>query len=188
MEFQELLKNLAGKLEKLGIKYCVTGGWAVSVWGRPRGTFDIDVVIQLKEKDISSLLKNLYSLSKAGYVEESLVREKVEKGGEFNFIHAESGVKIDFWAIKKNDEAGINELKRRIGKKFGGRKIYFISPEDLILAKLRWYRLSESDRHLDDAKSVLKISGQKINFDYLKKSAKGQGIGDILDEIMKQRQ
>jgi hypothetical protein len=183
MEFQELLKNLANKLEKLRIKYCVTGGWAVSVWGRPRGTFDIDIVIQLGEKDIDPLIKNLHSLSKAGYIEESLVREKVEKGGEFNFIHSESGIKIDFWAIKESDEAGMAELKRRIGKKFNGQKIYFISPDDLILSKLRWYKESESERHLEDARSVIKISKSQIDFAYLKKSAKKQSVDDILNNI-----
>jgi hypothetical protein len=180
MEFQELLKKIVEILEDLDINYCITGGFAVSVWGRPRSTFDIDVVIQLKDGNIKPLIKNLRRLSSAGYIEESAVKEAAAQGGEFNFIHPESGIKADFWVIKKGDLIGQKELKRRVVRNFDGQKIYFISPEDLILSKLRWFKESESSRHLEDVKSILKISGKKIDSGYLKSEAKKQGNFDIL--------
>ena len=184
MEFQKLLKKIAEILEGLKIDYCVTGGFAVSVWGRPRSTFDIDVIVQLKAENIPPLIKNLRRLSAAGYIEESAVKEAVSRGGEFNFIHPESGIKVDFWAVKENDAVGKSELKRKIGKNLDGQKIYFISPEDLILSKLRWFKESESNRHLEDIKSILKISGKKINSDYLESEAKKQNNADILVNLM----
>ena len=75
------------------------------------------------------------------------------------------------------------ELKRRIKKIFNGQQIYFISPEDLILSKLRWFEKSQSTRHLDDAKSVIKISGNKIDMDYLVKEAEKQDVKSILDNL-----
>ena len=182
MELEELLKKLANSLEDLDIKYCITGGYAVSVWGRPRSTFDIDVVIQLKIKDIVSLMKSLRLLSRAGYIEEAVVREATIKGGEFNFIHPESGIKIDFWVIKENDPTGINELKRRVEKKFDSQTIYFISPEDLILSKLRWFKETNSERHLEDVESVIKISGDKIDKKYLRQQAANLGFSEILNK------
>lgn len=98
--------------------------------------------------------------------------KKQWREGEFNFIHPESGIKVDFWVIKSSDPIGRKELKRKIARNFDSQKIYFISPEDLILNKLRWFRESESSRHLEDIKSVLKISGEKVNFAYLKSEAK----------------
>lgn len=184
MELEELLKKLANILEDLDIKYCITGGYAVSVWGKPRSTFDIDVVIQLKTRDIAPLLKSLRSLSRAGYIEEAVAREATIKGGEFNFIHPESGLKIDFWVIKQNDPIGINELKRRVEKKFNGQTIYFISPEDLALSKLRWFKETNSDRHLEDIESVIRISGKKLDKQYLKQQASKLGVGDVLDKYL----
>ena len=35
----KLLVKIARILDELGIEYFVTGGFAVSVWGRPRATF-----------------------------------------------------------------------------------------------------------------------------------------------------
>jgi len=45
MEQEELLIKIAGILEELNIPYAVTGGIAVSVWGRTRFTADIDMAI-----------------------------------------------------------------------------------------------------------------------------------------------
>jgi len=37
---EKLLIKITKILESLNIKYFITGGFAVSVWGRPRATFD----------------------------------------------------------------------------------------------------------------------------------------------------
>lgn len=179
----DLIKKIAGILDELKIDYCITGGFAVSVWGRLRSTFDIDIVVKLKQEKIKLIAKQLRLLSKAGYVDELAAVEAVNRGGEFNYIHSDSGIKIDFWVIKKDDKIGISELKRRIGKNIGKQKIYFISPEDLILSKLRRYKESRSARHLEDIESVLKIS--KINKSYLLKEAKRQSNAQILEKILK---
>jgi hypothetical protein len=187
MEFEKLLVEVAEILEKLGIKYCITGGYAVSIWGKPRGTFDIDVIIRLEAEDIAPLAKNLRSLSRAGYIEESAAREAVTRGGEFNFVHPESGIKIDFWVINEGDRIGMNELQRRqVSRTLGGKKIYLISPEDLILSKLRWHSESQSTRHLEDIESIFKFSGDKLDMDYLKHWAEKQGTLELLKNALPQ--
>ncbi len=182
MEFLAILKKIAGILEKTGIDYCVTGGLAVSVWGRTRSTLDIDIVIKLQAEKVTELAIRLKQLSKAGYLDEVLAVSAASHGGEFNFIHPESGLKIDFWVIKKSDAIGKEELKRRKLKKIDDQKIYFISPEDLILSKLRWYKEGGSDRHLEDIKSVLKLA--KVDLKYLKLQANKQLTLDILSKVL----
>ena len=84
--------------------------------------------------------------------------------------------------IKKRDKIGEEELARRIVKKIDKQKVYFISPEDLILSKLRWFKESQSDRHLEDVESVLKLS--KVDLKYLKQQARKQENLDILSELL----
>ena len=45
---RHLLIRIVEILNKLEIPYIVTGGIAVLIWGRPRFTANIDIVIQLK--------------------------------------------------------------------------------------------------------------------------------------------
>ena len=183
MEIEKLLMKVTKILERLNISYLITGGIAVTVWGRPRATFDIDIVIELFNSQIPFLINALKKLPKAGYVDEDAARSALEQKGEFNFIDLQSRLKVDFW-IKKDNLFSKNEFKRKILKKIGGRKIYFISPEDLILEKLLWYKESESTRHLEDIESILKIS--KVDLRYIRKWAERQNTIKILKKILKQ--
>jgi hypothetical protein len=179
---EELLIKVIPILETLKIEYCITGGLAVSVWGRPRATFDIDIVIKMVEPQVNSLAKALRKISEAGYIDENAAKEAIQHKGEFNFIDSESGLKVDFWVAKK-DKLSLLELKRKRLKKIGGQNIYFISPEDLILSKLQWYQESESTRHLEDIESVLKISGKILDKQYLKKWAGKLKVLKILNKL-----
>ena len=109
------------------------------------------------------------------------MREALETKGEFNFIHPQSQLKVDFWVVK--DSFNKQEIKRAIIKKIDGKKVSFVSPEDLILSKLLWYQLSESTRQLEDIESVFRIS--KVDMDYIKNTVKKQGTLGILEELLK---
>lgn len=182
MDFEQLLVKIAQILEDLQISYCITGGYAVSVWGRPRGTFDIDVVVELHAKDLKPLIRQLRALSSAGYIEEQTAREAMRRGKEFNFFHPESGIKIDFWAITAGDRMGKTELARRVARKIGGQAIYFISSEDLIIAKLIWFQKTQSTRQLEDIESVLKIQ-KSLDWKYLRRAAQENSVLEILESL-----
>src|SRR3989338_2729332 len=134
-----LLVKVAEVLDELSILYAVTGGTAVYVWGRPRFTADIDIVIQLREKDVECLALALEKLS---------------------------------------------QLKRRVGKEVLGRTIFFVSPEDLILSKLRWHKEGGSSRQLEDVESIFRFN-KKLDFRYLRKWAKIHDTIDILESLLK---
>lgn len=178
-----LLVNIARIFDRLQIPYLITGGMAVLIWGRPRFTADIDVVVEIGPSDTKGLVKALRNLGRAGYIDEDIVNDAVKKGGEFNFIDGTTGVKVDFW-ISSNDTFDLSRFERRTAKEISGQKIYFASPEDLILSKLKWYKESGSDRHLEDAESVLKISGTDLDMTYLEKWTKKLGVEDNFGRLI----
>jgi len=177
---EKILVKIAKILDSLGIKYFVTGGFAVSIWGRPRATFDIDIVIKIIEPQVSKLARAWRSISKAGYADENMIRDAIRNKGEFNFIDPDSCLKVDFWVKKESDNPP--EFKNRKLEKISGQNVYFISPEDLILSKLQWYRLSCSDRHIEDVKSVISISGKRLDKKYLNRWIGKLGLGKIIKE------
>lgn len=173
MEQEELLKKIAEILRRLDIPYIVTGGVAVVVWGRPRFTADIDIVVELASQKLGRLAKELLAIDKDAYVDEEMMRHALERQGEFNFIHPASGLKVDFW-ILKNDAFDRARMRRRVRKKLAGAFFYVTSPEDLILMKLLWYKESQSTRQLEDIESVLRIQ-KKLDRGYLKQWAEDHG-------------
>jgi len=180
MELENTLKKVAKILIKLRIPYLVTGGVAVVVWGRPRYTADIDIVIELKKDKIEKLIA---ALIKEGYVDKEAVSEALKYRSEFNFIDRESSLKVDFW-ILRDSEFDRSRLKRAVLRKIFGTKIYFSSPEDLILRKLLWFNDSKSSRQLEDIHSIMAIIKDKLDYDYLRKWAKQHHTLGFLEKMI----
>lgn len=176
---RHLLIKVAKVLDDLNIPYIVTGGMAVHIWGHPRFTADIDIVIELKTNDIDTLASELLKINKIGYIDKDNMHEALANQGEFNFIDPTYGVKVDFWVNPTS-----LELKRRKAIDVLGQQVYFISPEDLILSKLRWYKISPSSRHSEDIESILKISGDILDKDYLFKQSRKQETWDELNKLL----
>lgn len=182
MEIEDLLLRVAKILDKLQIPYVVTGGMAVAVWGRPRSTADIDIIVKLVLKDVRMLVKELLDVNKDVYVSEDAIKEALERRGEFNFIDPNTQLKVDFWIVK--DDFNMKEIQRAVPRKFEGYPIRFVSPEDLILSKLLWHKESYSTKQLDDIKSVLAIT--KVDVKYIKNWAIKQDTIETFNALSKE--
>ena len=123
---RKLLARVAEVLNRLRIPYLVTGGMAVFVWGRPRYTADIDIIVELGMVNADKLAGALRSLSEAGYIDENSIQRAILRNGEFNFIDGESGIKVDFWVGGKNP-FDKERFKRPVHKNVFGKQVAFIS-------------------------------------------------------------
>lgn len=183
MEAENILKRIGKILSDLKITYLITGGIAVAAFGRVRATHDIDIVVEIKEKEINPLATAFRKMFKGGYADEEMMKDALQNEGQFNFIDPNTGFKIDFW-IQKNDEFSESEFSRKKIKIIDKQKLYFISPEDLILRKLLWYKLGDGSKHLEDADSIFKFS-KNIDVNYIKKWAEKQETNKILEDLLK---
>ena len=182
---EELLKRISEILSDLKIPYAVTGGFAVSVWGKPRYTADIDIIVELFEKNIKPLAKKLLGIDKNVYADEDMIRSALAHRSEFNFIHPDTGLKVDFF-VMANTPYNTLKMKRAILQDVCGvTSAYFVSPEDLILGKLMWSKESGSWKQKEDIKTVLRNPKIKLDFEYIKKWAEKQGTFKVLNELLK---
>ena len=183
---EELLAKIVEILDDLGIPYAITGGFAISVWGKPRSTADIDIIVERAEKNIKPLVKKIVEIDKNVYADEDMIRGALVRNGEFNFIHPDSGMKVDFFVLANNP---YNKLKIRraiLRDVFGVTKAYFVSPEDLILSKLLWAKDSDSWKQKEDIKTVLDNSKIRLDFKYIKSWAEKQRTIDILNKLLEE--
>lgn len=180
---EELLIKISNILNDLKITYAITGGYAVSVWGRPRYTADIDIIVELEEKNIKPLAKELLKIEKNVYVDEDMMKEALIHNGEFNFIEPDFGLKVDFFV---QDDNPYNKLKfkRVVLRDIFGHQIYFVTPEDLILSKLIWSRESMSLKQYEDIKTILKNNKITLDMEYIKYWAEKQNTLEILNTLL----
>ena len=183
MEQETLLRKIAAALEQLGIPYLITGGLAVTVWGRPRFTADIDIVVEIPPGKTEELIQSLQALGTDVAADPESVVEAVRASSEFNIVDSASGLKVDFWVLHDNDPFDRERMRRRVKRTVGGQPLYFITPEDLILIKLRWYKESGSTRHLEDIESILGIH-EDLDRDYLRRWAVQQSTRETLEALL----
>ena len=165
MNQAELLDWVIAVLESQQLTYMLVGSFASAVYGEPRLTHDIDIVLQLDADTVDRLCRAFPSPE--FYVSLSAAREAVMGLGQFNVIHPASGNKIDF-VIARNDAWGQSQMARRARKPIlPDRAAFVAAPEDVILGKLWYYREGGSEKHLRDITAMLQVSGEEIDKEYI---------------------
>jgi hypothetical protein len=142
-------------LERLALPYCITGSVAASVYGEPRLTADIDVVLLLSRKDLPAL-QSAFPESDYYVPPEQTLREQVarEAGGMFNLIHHKSQFKADIY-LAGSDPLHAWALDRRRRIDLAGSGAWIAPPEYVIVRKLEFMRDAGSDKHLRDIRYIL---------------------------------
>ncbi|MCL2646834.1 MAG: hypothetical protein FWD61_07485 [Phycisphaerales bacterium] len=165
MDQHELLRYVASTLDRLKIPYFVTGSFAGILYGPFRMTNDLDVVIDLRFDQIDAFLAAFPPAE--FYVERDAVVDAVRNRFQFNVLHQTSLAKVDF--IVAEGSSHQREAFRRIRRirSTVDYDVTYISPEDIILNKLRFYQESDSQKHLQDIVGILKTSGNSLDLAYI---------------------
>ena len=184
MEQDELLQRTVETLERLNLTYLVTGSMATILYGEPRFTNDIDIVVQLSANRIGDFVEAFPS--DEFYLDDERIRQAVESRGQFNVLHPASGLKIDVIIPEMDDFDRSRFTRARRVRPANDYEATFASAEDVIVKKLQFHAEGGSDKHLRDIASVLRISGADLDRDYVTEWADRLGLREIWDLILDQ--
>ena len=174
----EVLKLVATRLEAAGIAYMVSGSMAMNYYAQPRLTRDIDIVVELTPADAD----RVHQLFAADfYCDPNTVRDAIAHRAMFNAIHFGLAVKVDF-IVRKATPYRETEFARRRAAIVAGVRVWFVSPEDLLLSKLFWAKDSHSELQLNDARNLI-ASVPAIDWPYIERWASELTVGTLLDEV-----
>ncbi|MGH9524166.1 MAG: hypothetical protein ACRD3E_16710 [Terriglobales bacterium] len=163
MSLGDLLSRLAPALERAGIPYMLTGSVASSAHGTARSTQDLDIVIAPTQAQLIAFIRE-FPIDQY-YADEQQALSALANRSQFNVIDFATNWKTDF-IIAKDSEYARTAMSRRLRIEIGGTPVYVASPEDVILAKLQWAKLTMSDRQLDDVRGILRAQRDKLDFAY----------------------
>ncbi len=172
-----LLRCAATILNALEIPYFVTGSQASIVYGEPRFTNDVDIVIELGIMQIPAFLKSFQRDD--FYLSESAVQSAVERRGMFNLIDSMTGGKIDFIVAKNSDFERSRFARVRKLEFSATESVSFASPEDVILKKMQWFMKDHSDRHVRDILGILRIQKDTVDLSYIQFWLQTLGVNDV---------
>jgi hypothetical protein len=170
-------------LDALGIANTVGGSIASSYAGEPRSTIDIDIVAAIEAAQVTALVA---ALSGTFYIDEDAVRRAVRERSSANLIHRPSMLKVDLFIAGGTPLDAQQLARRRIVSVGEGVTIGVHPPEDILLQKLRWYRLGGevSDRQWRDVMGIVRVQGTRLDMDYLRRNAPVLGVGDLLERAL----
>jgi len=183
MEDHNLFGIYLNILNKNQFQYFVTGSVASIVYGEPRLTHDIDLVIFLHEKEVDKFVK-AFPPKEFYCPPEEIIRTELKREvrGHFNLIHHETGFKADIYFAGK-EELHLWALKNKQQIDLVGITINVAPPEYVIIKKLEFFKEGRAQKHLIDIQGILLNSKDIINFALLNDMINGMGLNDVWDTI-----
>lgn len=175
MQLPSLIEPFVRRLDGVGRPYMVTGSTAGILYGEPRMTHDVDVVIDLGIKDVPAFVA-AFPLEEFYCPPEDVLAIEVRRGqrGHCNVIDHATGFKADIYIAF--DELHRWALARRRSLDLDGLHVPFAPAEYVVLRKLEYYREGGSAKHLRDIRSMLDVSGDSLDRTFLDEQVRARGL------------
>jgi len=178
---------IADGLDALGVPYAIGGSFASALHGVMRATMDADLVADLRPEHAESLAQEL---GDAFYADVEMMRDAARCHGSFNVIHLETMFKVDVFVAKPRpfDRSQLTRRQLHLLSENPERYAYVATAEDIVLSKLEWYRMGGevSDRQWRDVLGVIKVQGDRLDHDYLRRMAAELSVTDLLEQALEE--
>ena len=175
MSVENVFGEVQRALNSVGIPYMVTGSFASSAFGDPRASKDIDIVIAPTREQLIELIRQFPSERYHAVEQEAL--EAFAHTSMFNIIDYRSGWRVDF-ILKKARPFSDEEFSRRTEIELAGLRLSVSTAEDILISKLEWAKLGESQRQLEDAAGILRVQGPSLNRAYVEHWVRELGLAE----------
>lgn len=162
----EAFIRISSALDAAGIQYMLVGSFASSHHGEYRSTNDIDVVVSGTAEQVRDFINRLPADLYYRDLESAI--EAYNRRDMFNVLDMATGIKIDLIFLKSG-EFDREAFRRRRQELVDGSPLVISSPEDVIIAKLKWARMGHSLRQIEDVSGLLRKLWDSLDHPYLKK-------------------
>src|SRR2546423_3277344 len=153
----DVAADVVRRLERLRLDYYITGSEALARYGEPRQTADIDIVLALPVRDFGRI--------REAFKGEYVVNEPITaQGRNMGSVVAHSGLGKADLILGRDDAWARSAMARREAWDHPvlGR-VWVISLEDLILAKLEW-SAGISELQLRDCANLMRTNRERLDW------------------------
>lgn len=183
-----LFLDILLKLETLDIPYVIIGGFAATMYGISRATYDIDIIVDMDEEQIEALAA-AYPLPRF-YADPYQMRHATKIGSSFNIIDTTFGEKADLFPLsadRRYQSAFDNRIRRVVDlPTMEPFSVWAARPEDVIVGKLMAWQEGRSERHASDIYEMMLLyylgSEQDIEFDEAYVDRRAIELGEEVQE------
>jgi hypothetical protein len=166
MSVSEVFHRITSALGEAEVAYMLAGSFASAYYGRPRTAQGIDLVIAATADQLRTFVQ---FLAKDQYnVDLDAALEARKHQSLLNVVDRATGWKIDL-IIRKSRPFSEEEFRRRKLVNLQGSPLFVASAEDVVVSKLEWAKLAQSQRHIEDAAGILRMRWDSLDRAYLER-------------------
>jgi len=175
MDFKLVLEGLLTGFQEKDIRYALTGGFALGLWGGSRSTVDLDFLVHREDMDKVHMLMTGLGYEIHHHTENvSQYVSPLARFGGIDFIHAFR-------------DAGVEMLKRAVEKEIfsGSMKVRTMIPEDIIGLKLQAVYNNPKREKIDmaDIEMLVSVHNRKLDWELLKRYFTIFEMDDLFEKI-----
>lgn len=179
MDIQAAVVTMVDALGGEQIPYMLVGSFSTSYWGIPRSTKDGDFVIAADGKLVQLLRQRLgpqyvFDPQRSFESVTATQRRIVTVWG--------TDLKIELFDLSRQPHDQ-ERFARRVTTSWMGRQVVIPTAEDVIITKLYWALNAGRGKDRDDARDVIAVQGERLDFEYIHRWADEHGTRELLDEI-----
>lgn len=157
----------------------LTGALASISYGISRSTKDMDVVVSLGSDSIGALAK---LLGPEFQLEPQVQIESVTGTTYFRIRAARSRFYVEVFMISA-DEFDQERFRRRTRVVVFGNQVSVATPEDVVIQKLRWWRLASRPRGHADAAEVVAVLAKELDWAYIRRWCTAHGTLEEVERL-----
>jgi len=178
MDFELVLKSIVTRLNEENVNYAIIGGYAFGLLGISRNTFDLDLLVDKKDRETLKRILSFY------YYE---IKYETENIAQFVSILKDFGEIDVIYSFRKPSQ---EMLKRAKKIKILNNQIEtsVLCPEDLIGLKLQAIKNDPEryERDIQDIKDLVFHYKTELDYNILKKYFDMLELTHLYDELIKE--
>ena len=180
-----LFQIFTSRFNQADINYMVTGSVAAIIYGQPRLTHDVDLVVELHRDQVPKLLDQ-FPQDTFYCPPEEVIRIEIarETRGHFNLIHHETAFKADIYPIS-SEHLHLWAIANRKKLVVDDDTLWLAPPEYVILRKLQYYREGSSPKHLTDIQYMFEFSPDLVHNELLHRFIKEYDLHEEFSQAKK---
>ena len=183
MNLYELAAEVVAGLEAEGIPYMVVGALSSGVFGIPRSTKDVDIVLQLTTRESLNRLE----VRLRGVVDfDPQVTFETLTGSLRHILTSKTRPPFIVELFELGTDPFVLERFSRRRTEWSGqlnRQIFLPTAEDVVVQKLRWGR----PKDIEDARDVLAVqSPVNLDMEYINRWCGAHGTMERLNTLLKE--
>jgi hypothetical protein len=166
-------------LAALDVPFMLSGSLASNFYGVPRATQDADIVLELYRLPLEPFAQRL---GDDFTIDPQIAFETVTGSRRLLVTARATAFRVELFDLTTDPHDRERFARRRPVDVFGHR-VAVPTAEDVILNKLRWWKIAGRRKDLEDARNVLIVQQSALDRSYLEKWADTLGVRTILDDM-----